>query len=117
MVTKVEPLNSKQSDLLQAADVLMGGIGFHCQDLHLKPNANKEKVELARYFAARLGICDLKHERNPIKETFKNGSGETLDAFTALYAPDLQASLARRYDEGTKAESVNGYETIKPLAK
>jgi hypothetical protein len=51
-----------------------------------------------------------------VKETFKNGSGETLDTFTALYAPDLQAALARRYDEGTSAESVNGYETIKPLA-
>jgi L-aminopeptidase/D-esterase-like protein len=51
-----------------------------------------------------------------VKETFKNGAGETLDTFTALYAPDLQASLARRYDEGTSSESVNGYETIKPLS-
>ncbi|MGX5850780.1 hypothetical protein ACWGTO_27250 [Mesorhizobium sp. PL10] len=51
-----------------------------------------------------------------VKETFKNRAGETLDTFTALYAPDLQAALARRYDEGTSAESVNGYETIKPLA-
>jgi len=25
--------------------------------------------------------------------------------------------LAKRYDEGTKAESVVGYETIKPLAE
>ena len=55
----------------------------------------------------------------PAKSTsigIKNAAGETLDAFTALYAPDLQASLARRYDEGTSAQSVNGYETIKPLA-
>jgi hypothetical protein len=51
-----------------------------------------------------------------VNETFKNGAGETLDTFTALYAPDLQASLARRYDEGTSSESVNGYETIKPLS-
>ncbi|ESY14440.1 MULTISPECIES: hypothetical protein [unclassified Mesorhizobium] len=52
----------------------------------------------------------------PSRRTFKNGAGETLDTFTALYAPDLHASLARRYDEGTSAESVNGYETIKPLS-
>ena len=62
-----------------------------------------------------LGGC--KYNVLAVKETFKNGAGETLDTFTALYAPDLQASLARRYDEGTSAESVNGYETIKPLAE
>jgi hypothetical protein len=70
-VTKVEPLNSKQSDLLQAADVLMGAVGFHNQDFHLRPNADKSKVELARYIAARLGRPDLKHETHPIKEDFK----------------------------------------------
>jgi hypothetical protein len=62
-----------------------------------------------------LGTC--KYSVLAVNETFKNGAGETLDAFTALYAPDLQAVLARRYDEGTNAQSVNGYETIKPLAE
>ena len=71
VVTKVEPLDSTKSDLLQAADVLMGAIGFHCQDFHLRPNPKKEKVELARYIAARLGLRDLKHETNPIKEDLK----------------------------------------------
>jgi hypothetical protein len=71
VVTDVQTLNSKHSDLLQAADVLMGAIGFQCQGFHLRPNANKEKVELARYLAARLGLRDLKHETNPIKETLK----------------------------------------------
>jgi hypothetical protein len=71
VVTKVEPLGSKKSDLLQVADLLMGAIGFHCQNFHLRPNANKEKIELARYIAARLGLRDLKHETNPIKETVK----------------------------------------------
>ena len=49
----------------------MGAIGFHCQDFHLRSNANAEKVELARYIAARLGLRDLKHETNPIKENLK----------------------------------------------
>jgi len=49
----------------------MGAIGFHCQDFHLRPGATKEKIELARYIAARLGLRDLKHETNPIKETLK----------------------------------------------
>ncbi|WP_245235565.1 hypothetical protein [Mesorhizobium erdmanii] len=62
-------------------------------------------------------LGDCKYNVLAVKETFKNGAGETIDAFTALYAPDLQAALARRYDEGTSAEAVNGYETIKPLAE
>ncbi|WP_292650559.1 hypothetical protein [Mesorhizobium sp.] len=50
-----------------------------------------------------------------VRQTIKNEAGKTQDEFTALYAPDLQAVLARRYDEGTNAESVVGYEIIKPL--
>lgn len=60
-------------------------------------------------------LGDCKYNVLAVKETFKNGAGETLDTFTALYSPDLQAALARRYDEGTSAESVNGYTKIKPL--
>ncbi|PTE07235.1 hypothetical protein [Mesorhizobium helmanticense] len=62
-----------------------------------------------------LGTC--KYNVLAVKETIKNQAGETLDEFTALYAPDLQAVLAKRYDEGTNSESVVGYEVIKPLAK
>lgn len=71
VVTKVEAVKSHLSDLLQAADVLMGAIGFHNQDFHLRPDANREKVELARYIARKAGVRDLKHETNQIKETFK----------------------------------------------
>ncbi|AEH89544.1 hypothetical protein [Mesorhizobium opportunistum] len=62
-------------------------------------------------------LGDCKYNVLAVQEIFKNGAGETLDAYTVLYAPDLQAALARRYDEGTSKESVNGYETIKPLAE
>jgi hypothetical protein len=71
VVTEVTPLGSTQSDLLQAADVLMGAVGFHNQDFHLRPDANKSKVELARYIAGRIGRPTLKAETNPIKEDFK----------------------------------------------
>ena len=62
-------------------------------------------------------LGDCKYNVLAVKETIKDQAGETLDTFTALYAPDLGASLARRYDEGTGSESVVGYETIKPLAQ
>jgi hypothetical protein len=71
VVTEVTPLDSRQSDLLQIADLLMGAVGYHNQDFHLDPKANKEKVELARYIAARVGRPTLKEETNPIKEDFK----------------------------------------------
>ena len=67
VVAKVTPLNSKRSDLLQAADVLMAAVGFHNQDFHLRPNANKAKIELSRYIAQKLGICDLKQLTHPLK--------------------------------------------------
>ena len=86
--------------------------------VRLAPNKQPkgtETVDLAvkgkEFFS--LGTC--KYAVLAVKETIKNEAGETLDQFTALYAPDLQAVLARRYDEGTKAESVVGYEVIKPL--
>jgi hypothetical protein len=71
LVSRVEPLDSEQSDLLQLADVLMGAIGYHCMDFHLRPEARPAKVDLARYIAGRLGLRDLKHETPITKEFFK----------------------------------------------
>ncbi|WP_246677171.1 hypothetical protein [Mesorhizobium sp. B3-1-8] len=50
-----------------------------------------------------------------VGETITGDTGNVIDTFTALYSPDLQAVLARRYDEGTSAQSEVGFETIKPL--
>jgi hypothetical protein len=71
VVSKVHPLGSEKSDLLQAADVLMGAIGYHNQDFHLSPDASKYKVELARYIALKAGQRHLKLETHPLREDFK----------------------------------------------
>ena len=81
-----------------------------------KPPKSTKTLSLVVKGKETFSVGGCKYNVLAVQETFKNGAGETLDTFTALYAPDLQASLARRYDEGTSSESVNGYETIKPLA-
>jgi hypothetical protein len=71
VVTRVEPIASHKSDLLQLADVLMGAIGFHCQDFHLRPDARQVKVDLAHHIARKAPLRDLKHETAYLKEHFK----------------------------------------------
>lgn len=63
----------------------------------------------------RLGDC--KYNVLVVGETITGDTGSVIDTFTALYSPDLQAVLARRYDEGTSARSEVGFEAIKPLAE
>jgi len=63
----------------------------------------------------KLGDC--KYNVLVVGETITGDSGAVIDTFTALYSPDLQAVLARRYDEGTSAQSEVGFETIKALAE
>ncbi|RWM24310.1 hypothetical protein [Mesorhizobium sp.] len=63
----------------------------------------------------KLGDC--KYNVLAVSETLTGDTGAVIDTFTALYSPDLQAVLARRYDEGTSAQSEVGFETIKPLAQ
>ena len=81
-----------------------------------KPPKSTKTLSLVVKGKETFSVGGCKYNVLAVTETFKNGAGETLDTFTALYAPDLQAALARRYDEGTSSESVNGYETIKPLS-
>jgi hypothetical protein len=71
VVTEVKPLDSKLADLLQVADVLMGAVAYHNQDFHLRPEASKAKVELAKYIALKVGQRDLKRETHPLREDFK----------------------------------------------
>lgn len=63
----------------------------------------------------RLGDCE--YDVLAVRQTVKNAQGKELDAWTSLYAPSLQAVLAKRYDEGSAKEAIVGYESIKPLAE
>lgn len=81
-----------------------------------RPNGT-ETVEIVVKGKETFNLGDCKYNVLTVKETITSDAGKTLDQFTALYAPDLQAVLAKRYDEGTSAESVVGYETIKPIAE
>ncbi|RWD65667.1 MAG: hypothetical protein EOS36_07090 [Mesorhizobium sp.] len=61
----------------------------------------------------KLGDC--KYNVLTVNETLTGDSGAVIDSFAALYSPDLQAVLARRYDDGTSAQSEVGFERIQPL--
>ncbi|SFP33053.1 hypothetical protein SAMN03159463_04012 [Mesorhizobium sp. NFR06] len=62
-------------------------------------------------------VGDCKYNVLAVNETITDESGAVVDRFTALYSPDLRAVLAKRYDEGTSAQSEVGFETIKPFAR
>jgi hypothetical protein len=63
----------------------------------------------------KLGACE--YEVLAVKQVFKTAKGEEIDALTVLYAPELQAVLAKRYDEGTDKEDTIAYRSIKPLVE
>jgi hypothetical protein len=60
-----------------------------------------------------LGQC--KYDVLVVKQSVKGAEGKETTAWTSLYSPDLQAVLAKRYEEGTAQEETIGYEEIKPL--
>lgn len=59
-----------------------------------------------------LGACKYKVLR--IKQVTKKGE-EQIDALSVLYAPELQATLAKVYDEGTADEFTIRYDRIQSL--
>lgn len=59
---------------------------------------------------------DCKYKVWKVRQTTKKGD-ELVDAWSALYSPDLEATLARIYGEGTADEYTVRYERIRPLER
>ena len=60
VVKQVEPRNSKKSHVMQVADVLMGAVGWHANDMGDRPEARKAKKDLAAYIATKAKVASLK---------------------------------------------------------
>ncbi len=58
-VRSVQATDSKQSDLIQIADVLMGAIGYEMNGAHTRTGAKQSKVHLAEYIAQKAGLLNL----------------------------------------------------------
>lgn len=58
-VRNIQALDSKSSDFIQIADVLMGAIGYEMNGAHTRTNAKRSKVLLAEYIAQKAGLVNL----------------------------------------------------------
>lgn len=58
-VRNIQATDSKASDLIQVADVVMGAIGYEMNGAHTRTGAKRSKVALAEYIAAKLGLVNL----------------------------------------------------------
>ena len=55
----IEPRNSKEANLLQMTDVILGAIGFHKNRFDKIIGCSPAKEELALYIAKKVGIARL----------------------------------------------------------
>jgi len=55
----IEPVNSKNSEIVQINDIIIGAIGFVKNGYHLLSASNKGKVELSKYIESKAGLMDL----------------------------------------------------------
>ena len=69
-IKTIEFVNSDSYDLIQFSDLLMGAIGYHYNERHLKPEASQHKSELAMYIAEKIHRNDLVFETD--KKGYKN---------------------------------------------
>ncbi|MDA5634146.1 MULTISPECIES: hypothetical protein [unclassified Agrobacterium] len=82
----------------------------------LKADAFKEKWTLSLNVTKRrsfsIGYCSY-DVFNVVYDVRRND--EEVERWTAVYAPDLLATVAKIYDEGTNSEETVSYTAIKPL--
>ncbi|KMP11010.1 hypothetical protein UZ36_05905 [Candidatus Nitromaritima sp. SCGC AAA799-C22] len=55
----IEPKDSKESEIIQITDILVGAIGYQKNSYNLLAKAKKAKKELAKYIAEKAGFADL----------------------------------------------------------
>lgn len=60
----VESVNSKQSEVMQVNDILLGAIGYLKNDLHLLAGSKFTKIELAKYIASKTGLRSITSNTN-----------------------------------------------------
>lgn len=70
------------------------------------------ELEVTGQETLSLGKCDYKVLR--IKQTTREND-KLVDQQSVLYSPDLEAILARIYDEGTASELIVHYDSISTL--
>ncbi len=58
-IRNIQALDSKSSDFIQIADILMGAIGYEMNGAHTRTNAKRSKVLLAEYIARKAGLVNL----------------------------------------------------------
>lgn len=58
-IRNVQGLNSKDSDFIQVADILMGAIGYEMNGAHTRTNAKRAKITLAEVIAHKAGLVNL----------------------------------------------------------
>jgi hypothetical protein len=58
-VRNIQAVNSKDNDLVQIADVLMGAIGYEMNGAHTRSGAKRSKVMLAEYIAQKANLVNL----------------------------------------------------------
>jgi len=56
---RVQFRKSRETTLLQVADILLGAVGFHKNQKHLDPNTAAHKVALADRIAGHVGVTEL----------------------------------------------------------
>jgi hypothetical protein len=59
VIRSVEARESRGSNLIQLADILMGAIGFQKNGFHLLAGSSQARVELANYIASQAGLDNL----------------------------------------------------------
>jgi hypothetical protein len=58
-IRNIQATDSKKSDLIQVADVLMGAIGYEMNGAHVRTEAKRSKVALAEMIASKAGLLNL----------------------------------------------------------